>query len=104
MGGDEIKEKKKQKKILIKRKFFSSGTYDYIWKDKKDGLKIIESTKEIKNRDYQFVRADKNIELRFRFKKFLKNKNTQKITWMIIGVLITILGKLLFNLLDIEIN
>lgn len=100
----ELRRIKKEKKILIKRKFFSTGTYDYIWIDKNRGDKLIESTKNIKNRDYQFVRADKNIEIRSRLIKDLKNKTIQKITWMIIGVLISILGKLLFNLLNIEKN
>ena len=99
-----LKKLKKQKQILIKRKFFSSGTYDYIWNDKIEGEKIIEKTREIKNRDYQFVRAEKRVEIWFKTKRFFKNKNTQKITWLLIGMLISILGKFLLQLLDINEN
>ena len=88
----KLRKKKKPKYILVKRKFFSLGTYDYIWKIKEEGEHIIESTRDVNNRDFQFVRAEKSIELWFRVKKFLKNKNIQKITWMIIGMLISILG------------
>jgi len=97
----DLKRVKKQKQILIKREFFSSGTYDYIWKDKNEGERIIESTKELKNRDYQFVRAEKWVSTWFKLKRFFENKNTQKIIWLLIGMLISILGKLVFNLLDI---
>lgn len=99
-----LKKLKKQKQILIKRKFFSNGTYDYIWKDKMEGEKIIEKTREIKNRDYQFVRAEKRVEIWFKTKRFFKNKNTQKLTWLLIGMLISILGKFLLQLLDINEN
>ena len=88
----KLTKKKKPKYILVKRKFFSLGTYDYIWKIKEEGEHIIESTRDVNNRDYQFVRAEKSIELWFGFKKFLQNKNIQKITWMIIGMITSILG------------
>ena len=98
----DLKRVKKQKHILIKRKFFLNGTYDFIWVNKNEGEKIIESTKELKNRDYQFVRAKKRIEIWFRLKKLFDNKNIQKITWLLIGMLISVLGKLVINLLNIK--
>lgn len=94
----------KKSYILIKRIFFSKGTYDYIWKERKEGEEIIESTRERNNRDFQFLRAEKRVELWFRTKKLFENKNIQKIIWLLVGMLISILGRFLLQLFDINKN
>jgi len=96
----KLKKRKKVKEVLIKRTFYSTDVYDYIWKDKETANQIIVSTNDGRKRDYKFERANKFVEISYKLKRFSKSQNFSKFIWLLIGAIITILGKFIYDWLN----
>ncbi|SHJ26748.1 hypothetical protein SAMN04488096_1276 [Mesonia phycicola] len=92
-----LRKRKKIKEVLVKRTFYSKNVYDYIWKDKETANQIIASTNDGRKRDYKFERANKFVEISYRLKRFIKSQNFTKFIWLIIGAVIAILGKFIYD-------
>lgn len=91
-----MKRRKKTKQVLVKRIFFETGTYDYLYRDKETADKIIKST-ENRTEGAKFKKAEWYISAEYKIKSFFKSKHFEKVIYIIIGSILTLLIKHIFK-------
>ena len=91
-----MKRRKKPKQVLVKRIFFEKGIYDYLYRDKETAEKIIKSTKN-RTESHKFEKAEWYVSTEYKIKKFFKSKHFEKVVYIIVGSILTLLVKYVFN-------
>ncbi|PKH52897.1 hypothetical protein CXF68_20305 [Tenacibaculum sp. Bg11-29] len=91
-----MKRRKKNKQILIKRIYFDSDTFDYIYKDEKEALQVINNTKD-RTDNFKVEKAEWYISIEYKTIFFFNSKHFEKIIYMIIGSIITLTIGYLFR-------
>ena len=79
-----MKRRKKSKQVLIKRIYFETGIYDYIYREKEIAEKLILST-ENRTDNFKVEKAEWYVSAEYKIKNFFKSKHFEKIIYMIIG-------------------
>ncbi len=80
-----MKRRKKTKQVLIKRIFFDSKTYDYMYKEEKEALHIINETKE-RTSNFKFEKAEWYISAEYKIKEFFKSKHFEKVIYIVLSI------------------
>jgi len=96
--GHNIKKMKrnKYKQILIKRIFYRENTFDFMLKDEKTALHIIEHTKGENGKDIRFVKATFFDKFAYNLRKFFREK-TKEIIFSTILISLTLLGQYIYD-------
>jgi hypothetical protein len=86
----------KYKQILIKRIFYHDNSFDFMLKDEKDALHIIEHTKGENGKDVRFVKATFFEKFAYNTRKFFREK-IKEIIFSIILIALTLLGQYIYD-------
>ncbi|WP_299099549.1 hypothetical protein [uncultured Winogradskyella sp.] len=90
------KPKKSNKNILIKRVYLDKGNYDYVPVKEVDYYNLLTQTRG-RTSGHKYEKAEWNEVLKYKIKNILKNRHSEKIVYMIVGMLIALLGKYVYD-------